>query len=128
MFKSGSTAALIKDPFPEHVGIVVSQDDPKSKKLSEVMDVSLLELEPDGADEPVLESENPERIVSLVEKDGKLPVDNISSRSNCKRSTAPGHPKRKPKKTSKPHSQDMIIEGTYYTNSEPELIKEGFLL
>ena len=101
-------------------------------KLSELMDdlsdVTLVELEPDHADEPVLVSENTERIVSVVEKDGKLPADNVSSRSNCKRSTAPGHPKRKPKKPSKPHSQDMIIEGTYYTNSEPELIKEGFLL
>ena len=54
MFKSGATAALIKDAFPEQVGIVVSQDAPKSKELLELMndlsDISLVELEPDPAE------------------------------------------------------------------------------
>ena len=52
----------------------------------------------------------------------------ISSGSNCKRSTAPGRPKRRSKKRSKPSTQDMIIEGTYYTDSEPETDEEGFLV
>ena len=99
MFTSGVTATLIKDTLPEQVGIVVSQDTPKASALSEVMDdlldVSLRKLEPDHADEPVLVSENPERIVSVVEKDRKLPVDNVSSRSNCKRSTSLGCPKKR---------------------------------
>ena len=56
MFTSGVTAALIKNAFPELVGIVVSQDAPKSTELSvgmdDLSDVSLVELEPDHADEP----------------------------------------------------------------------------
>ena len=123
-----ATAALIKDPFPEQVGVVLSQDAPRSKEQSEVMDnlldISLAELEPDCEDEPVLIPEKPERIFLVLEKDEKWPVDNVSSRLNCKRSTAPGRPKRKPKKNSKPCIQDMIIKGTYYTDSEPESIKE----
>ena len=99
MFTLGATAALIKDAFTEQVGVFVSQDTPKSKEPSEVMDylldVSLMELEPDREPEPVLVPENPETIVSVVEKE-RLPVDNVSSGSNCKRSTAPGCPKRLP--------------------------------
>ena len=51
MITSGATAALIKDAFSEQAGVVVSQDAPKSKEPSEVInylsDVSLMELEPD---------------------------------------------------------------------------------
>ena len=58
MFTSGATAALIKEAFPEQVGVVVSQDPPRSKKPSEVMDnlseVSFAELKPDREDKPVL--------------------------------------------------------------------------
>ena len=84
MFTSGATAALIKDAFPEQVGIVVSQDALRSKELAEVMDdlsdVPIVELEPepDRADESVLIPENSERIFSVVVKDVKLPVDNVA--------------------------------------------------
>ena len=70
-----------------------------------LLDVSLMELKPDREEEPVLVPENTERIVLVVaKKKEKLPVDNVSSGWNCKRSTAPGRPKRKPKKRSKPHN------------------------
>ena len=135
MFTSGATAALIKDEFPEQAGVVVSQDTPKSKEPSEVMDylsdVSLMELEPEPEPEPV--PENPERKVSVVEKEmekekdkNELPVDSVGS--NCKSLTAPDCPRRKPKKCSKPCTQDMIIKGTSYMDSEPEPIEDGFLL
>ena len=68
MFISGATAALIKDAFTEQAGVVVSQDAPKSKEPSEVMDylldVSLVELQPDRElePEPVPVPENSERI------------------------------------------------------------------
>ena len=59
----------------------------------------------------------------------RLPVDNVSSGPTVRdRQTAPGRPNRRPKKRSKPRTQDMIIEGTYYTDSEPESIKDRFLL
>ena len=85
-------------------------------KLSELMDdlsdVTLVELEPDHADEPVLVSENTERIVSVVEKDGQLPADNVSSRSNCKRSTAPDLPKKCSKPLTKDHyHQRNLLHG-----------------
>ena len=70
MFNSGATAALLKDAFPEEVGIIVSQDAVRSKEASEVMDglsdVSLVELEPDvGGDIALV----PERIFTVSEKD-----------------------------------------------------------
>ena len=65
------------------------------------------------------------------DKEGKMietePLGIDRSGSNYKRSTAPG-PKRRSKKRSRPLTQDMIIEGTYYTDSEPETGEEGFLM
>ena len=93
-------------------------------------DVLLVELEPDHEPEPE-PVPAPVGIVSVVEKEkekDELLFDSFGSDSNCKRLTAPGSPRRKPKKHSKSRNQDMIIKGTYYTDSESELIKDGFQL
>ena len=46
--------------------------------------------------------------------------DPVTSGSRCKRSTAPGRTKRKLTKKSKPWTQDMILEGVYWTEESVE--------
>ena len=83
-------------------------------------DVSLVELKPEREDSLV-----PEPAPEIEREKEKLPV---ASGSRCKRSTAPGRPRRNPKKLLKPRTQDMILDGVYWTDSKPESIEDGCLL
>ena len=52
--------------------------------------------------------------------------DPVASGSRCKRSTAPGHTRRKLTKKSKPWTQDMILEGVYWTDElETKSVEDG---
>ena len=51
--------------------------------------------------------------------------DPVAAGSRCKRSTAPRCTRRKPTKKSKPWTQDMILEGVYWTE---ELVEDRCLL
>ena len=81
--------------------------------------------------EPEKESEKedpvePEPVPDMELEKEKNPV---VSGSRCKRSTAPGRTRRKPTKRSKPQTQDMILEGVYWTDeSESESVEDGCLL
>ena len=67
--------------------------------------------------EPVLDVE-PERDKTLV-----------ASGSRCLRSSAPGRLKSKPTKKRKISTQDMILEGKYWSDeSQPESVKDGCLI
>ena len=68
----------------------------------------------------------PEPVPDMEQEKEENPV---ASGSRCKRSTAPGHTWRKQTKTLKPRTQDMILEGVYWTdNLEPESVEDGCLL
>ena len=75
------------------------------------------EKEPEKED-PV----EPEPVPDMEPEKEKNPV---ASGSRCKRSTAPGRPRRKPNKRSKPRTQDMILEGLYCLD---ESLEDGCLL
>ena len=94
-------------------------------------DVSIIELktEPEKEKEPEKELEKePEK------EDSSVPVPALEIEPEKEKSPVaseykcPGRPRRKPKKSLKPHTQDMILEGVYWTDSGPELIKDGCLL
>ena len=75
--------------------------------------------------------EDPERLETVE------PVPNVelerektpkASRSRCLRSSTPGRVKRKPTQKHRIHTQDMILEGTYWSDeSEPESLEGGCL-
>ena len=68
----------------------------------------------------------PEPIPDVKPEKEKTPV---ASGSRCKRSTAPGQTRSKPTKRSKPRTQDMILEGLYWSDElHPESIEDGCLL
>ena len=68
----------------------------------------------------------PEPVPDMEQEKEENPV---ASGSRCKRSTAPGHTRRKQTKTLKPWTQDMILDGVYWTNdSKLESIEDGWVL
>ena len=126
-FTSGATAALIRESFPNQKGVVVSEtapipDDQLDISLEEVVfnvDWEITAKDPEKLElvEPVLD----------VEPEKEKPP--AVSRSNCLRSSAPRRVKRKPTKKCRICTQEMIEEGTYWSDeSEPESVEDGCLL
>ena len=76
--------------------------------------------------------EDPERLnpvepVPDVEPEREKTLVALGSR--CLRSSAPGQVKRKPTKKRRIRTQDMILEGTYWSDEfEPESVEDGCLL
>ena len=147
VFTSGASAALIRDRFPDHKGVVVSEMAPIPEDL---LNVSLEEvifnaewvpevILPDPF--PVFNSSqddireitperNPEKLLNpekVLEPEKEKPV---RERSMCLRSSAPGQ-LRKKKGTRKRRvwTQVMIEEGLRYLDeSDPESVEDGYLL
>ena len=137
--------SLIREAFPDQKGVVASKTAPVAKDL---FDMSLDEIISDIEWEPtIMELLTPE--VSLVvgdpekepEKEDPVepePVPDVelekekmsaASGSRSKRSTASRLSRRKPTKRSKPRTQDMILEGLYWSDeSQPESAEDGCLL
>ena len=143
IFMSGTTAALIRESFPKQKGVVVSETAPVAENL---FDMSLEEILSDVEWESTVEEiltpqvslvvgdavKDPERlepvepVLDVEPEKEKTPA---ASRSRCLRSSATGRVKRKLTKKRRIHTQDMILEGMYWSGeSAPESIENECLL
>ena len=139
----GRQQLFFQESFPKQQGVDVSETAPVAENL---FDMSLEKILSDVEREPTVEEiltpevslvvgdsvEDPERlepvepVLDVVPEKEKTPT---ASRSRCLRSSAPGQVKRKPTKKRRIRAQDMILEGTYWSDeSAPESIKDGCLL
>ena len=117
IFPSGTTAALIRESFPNQKGVVVSETAPVAENL---VDMSLEEILSDVKWETTVGEivEDPEKlepvepVLNMVPEKEKTPA---TSRSRCFRSSASGRVKRKPAKKSRIRTQNMIKEGRYWS-------------
>ena len=128
IFTSGTTAALIRQSFPNQKGVVVSETAPVVENL---FDMSLEEILSDVEWEPTVEEiltpkislvvgetvEDPEKlepVESALDVEPEKEKTPATTRSRCLRSSAPGRVKRKPTKKRRIRTQNMIEEGTYW--------------
>ena len=143
VFTSGASAALIKDRFPDHTGVVVSETAPLPEDLLNVSleevvfsaewapEVILLDPFPafDSSQDDIHEitpEPNPEKLLSpekVLEPEKEKPV---RERSMCLRSSAPGQSrKKKGMRKRRVRTQDMVEEGLCYSDeSDPESVED----
>ena len=79
---------------------------------------------------PVVDSSQEKLVDISPELEPKKEKPPTASRSRCLRSTAPGRArKKKPTKTCRIRTQDMIVGKTYWSDeSAPESVEDGYLL
>ena len=88
--------------------------------VEEILTLEVSLVEGDAVEEPV------EPVMDVEPEKEKTPA---ASRFRCLRSSAPRRVKRKPTKNCRIRTQDMILEGTYWSDtSAPESIEDGGLL
>ena len=145
IFPSSITASLIREAFPDQKGVVVLKTAPVAENLFDMLvdeilsgvawestivelltpKVSLVvgDLETEQEKEDPVE---PEPVPDVEQEKEETPV---ASGSRCKRSTPPRRSRRKLTKRSKPRTQNMILEGLFWSDeSQPESVEDGCLL
>ena len=131
IFISGMTAALIRESFPNQKGVVVSET---ARVAENLVDMSHEEILSDVEWKPTVGEivEDPEKlepvepVLDVEPEKEKTPA---TSRSRCLRTSAPGRVKRKLTKKRRICTQDMILEGIYWSDeSAPESMEDGCLL
>ena len=79
--------------------------------------------------ETVEDPEKLEPVEPVLDVEPEKEKTPAASRSRCLRSSALGQVERKPTKKRRIHTQDMILEGMYWSDeSAPESIEDGCLL
>ena len=79
--------------------------------------------------DPVEDQERLDSVEPVLDMEPEKEKTPVASGSRCLRSSAPGHVKRKPTKKRRIRTQDMVLEGVYWSNeSEPESVEDGCLL
>ena len=100
IFPSGTTAALIRESFPNQKGVVVSETAPVAENL---VDMSLEKILSDvewetTVGEIVEDPEKLEPVEHVLDVEPEKEKSPATSRSRCLISSAPGQMKRKPTK------------------------------
>ena len=86
------------------------------------------EILPDNAS-PVVDKSVEDIVEPVLDMEPEKKKPPAASRSRCLRSSAPRPVKRKPTKKGRIRTQNMIEEGTYWSDeSAPESIEDGCLL
>ena len=104
------------------------------KILSDVeWEPTVVEIQTPGVslvvDDPVEDQEKLDPVEPVPDVEPKREKTPVASGPRCLRSSAPGRVKRKPTKKCRIHTQDMILEGVYWSDeSEPESVEDRCLL